>query len=153
MSDKISNTTFPRLNQLKQSPANKQFIPEDYKKVARGIEKQFAEEMLRQMTKTTGATEGGTDAKFYRSLMESERAQALTQNNGGLGIQDMILDEIYPKRMRNELALRQYEQSKNIKRNAIQNPQANGQEIGMYKKQSSAIPANSIVNAKEASDE
>jgi Rod binding domain-containing protein len=154
LSEKISNNSYSMLNKLKQKPANKQYIPNDFKNVASGIEKQFAEEMLRQMNKTTGQKAGGSDSKFYKSMLNSERANALAQNNGGLGIQDLILDEIYPRRMRNPLAFQNYEQGKKMKRDIVQmQPTEQVQKIGMQREQSQGLPADLKTNAKEASDE
>ena len=79
------------------------------------MEQQFAEMMLDQMAKTVDVAEedsGGMGMDFYKSLEKSERAKTMTSQNT-LGLQDTILDQIYPKRMRNEMALKQYEAQAN----------------------------------------
>ena len=91
-------------------PANKQFIPGQMLDVARGMEKQFADFMVEQMMKTVGDETDNQAETYYRSLMNSERSDALTKNGGGLGIQDLILDEIYPRKFRNEAAFAAYNQ-------------------------------------------
>lgn len=91
-----------------------QYIPKQYKEVAESMEQQFAEYMLQQMNRTVGEEEtdssGGMD--YYKSLQTTERAKAMAQQNN-LGLQNMILNQIYPKRLRNEMALKQYEAQAN----------------------------------------
>ncbi len=94
---------------------DRKFIPQKYKEVAAGMEQQFVEMMLDQMSRTVDESEpieGGAGMDFYKSLQKGERAKAMTVQNN-LGLQDMILNQIYPKRMRTELALKQYENAAN----------------------------------------
>jgi len=71
-------------------------IPAAYKKIAQGMERQFLQYMLEKM-KETAKTEGDDSAKkYYDSLMTSEHAKVMASKNGGLGIQKMILEQIYP---------------------------------------------------------
>lgn len=90
------------------------YIPQQFKDVASSMEQQFVEMMLEQMEKTVDTSESADSAgmDFYRALQKSERAKTMTQQNN-LGLQNMILDQIYPKRMRNEFALKQYEAQTN----------------------------------------
>ena len=94
---------------------DRKFIPERFKEVAASMEQQFAEMMIDQMAKTVDENPVDGDSAgmdFYKSLQKGERAKALTEQNS-LGLQSMILDQIYPKRMRNEMALKQYEAQAN----------------------------------------
>ena len=94
---------------------DRDFIPTKYKEVAAGMEQQFVEMMIDQMGKTVDEStpeEGGMGMDYYKSLQKSERAKAMTLQNN-LGLQDMILNQIYPKRMRTEMALKQYENAAN----------------------------------------
>ena len=94
---------------------DRKYIPKKYKEVAANMEQQFAEMMIDQMAKTVDENEVDGDSAgmdFYKSLQKGERAKALTEQNN-LGLQNMILDQIYPKRMRNEMALKQYEAQAN----------------------------------------
>lgn len=102
------------LNQKKQID-DRQYIPKQYKEVAASMEQQFAEMMMEQMARTVGESEessGGLGMDYYKSLEKAERAKTMTEQNN-LGLQNMILDQIYPKRMRNEMALKQYEAQAN----------------------------------------
>lgn len=94
---------------------DREYIPKQYKEVAAGMEQQFAEMMLDQMGRTVDEAEtegGGMGMDYYKSLQKSERAKSMTAQNN-LGLQDVILNQIYPKRMRNEMALKQYEVQNN----------------------------------------
>ncbi len=94
---------------------DRQYIPKQFKEVAASMEQQFAEMMVEQMAKTVDESDsegGGMAMDYYKSLQKGERAKALTEQNN-LGLQNMILDQIYPKRMRNEMALKQYEAQAN----------------------------------------
>ncbi len=89
---------------------DRKYIPKQYQEVAESMEAQFAETMLKQMNQTIdetpGEDAGGMD--YYKSLQTTERAKMMSKQNN-LGLQNVILDQIYPKRMRNEMALKQYE--------------------------------------------
>ncbi len=101
---------------IKESALNdsRRFVPKDYKDVAAGLEQQFAEMMLSEMSKTAEESEesgDGAGMEYYKGLQNTERAKTMTEQNT-LGLQDMILNQIYPQRLRNEMALRAYDQMK-----------------------------------------
>lgn len=94
---------------------DRKYIPERFKEVAASMEQQFAEMMIDQMAKTVDENQVDGDSAgmdYYKSLQKGERAKALTEQNN-LGLQNMILDQIYPKRLRNEMGLKQYEAQAN----------------------------------------
>lgn len=104
-------------NKIPPKPLNnktiddRKYIPKQYQEVAENMEQQFAEFMVNQMNKAVEENDndnsgGGMD--YYKSLQTSERAKMMAKQNN-LGLQTVILDQIYPKRMRNEMALKQYE--------------------------------------------
>lgn len=80
-------------------------IPEPFKKAAQGIEQQFVEFMVQQMHKTTGSEESSTALDYYNDLLYKQESEKMTNYKNGLGIQKVILDQIYPKKFRNEQAL------------------------------------------------
>ncbi len=81
-------------------------IPKPFKDAARGIEQQFVEFMVEQMHKTTGAAEeSNTSMNYYNDLLYKEESNKMTEYKNGLGIQKLILDQIYPKKFRNAEAL------------------------------------------------
>lgn len=88
---------------------DRKFIPKQYQEVAESMETQFAETMVKQMNQTVEETPTeDTGMDYYKSLLTTERSKMMAQQNN-LGLQSVILDQIYPKRMRNEMALKQYE--------------------------------------------
>lgn len=90
---------------------DRKYIPKPYQEVAESMEQQFAEFMLNQMNKAVeenGAEDSSGGMDYYKSIQTTERAKMMAKQNN-LGLQNVILDQIYPKRMRNEMALKQYE--------------------------------------------
>ncbi len=102
--------TIPISTQVKPQSIkdDSKYIPEPYKNVARGMEKQFVEFMLEQMQKTAPSSQTDTASQYYQGLMKSERAENMVRHNGGLGIQEVILDQVYPKKFRNKFAYNQF---------------------------------------------
>jgi Rod binding domain-containing protein len=94
-------------------------VPKKYREFAADMEQQFAKHMIEQMNKSSQrakSNEPGSD--YYQDLLQNQQAKSLTAGGSGLGIQKMILDDIYPKKFRNEAAFKAYQQNqiKNNKR-------------------------------------
>lgn len=111
---KITDNMPAQTVQQAQSPRNRSqvkdrhFIPEPYKKVAEGMEKQFAQYMLEQMDNSIDRADDPSSAMdYYDSVMREERANAMASNSE-LGLQKVILDQIYPERMRNQFAYQRF---------------------------------------------
>ena len=100
------------------------YVPEDFKKVAGGLEQQFVEYMLKQMNKSIGkGSSEGSAMDYYKDLQNTEQAKTLTNINSGVGIQDLILNQIYPKKFRNAQAMAAFnkdQESRLIKKSNIQ---------------------------------
>lgn len=110
---------------IKNDVENRRFIPSEYKKVAESFEAQFAEQMLNEMNKQhninndSGDEENDSSAmNFYKSLQTTDYAQKMAQQNN-LGLQKVILNQIYPQRLRNEIVYNQYERQKMLKDQAL----------------------------------
>ena len=84
------------------------YIPQQYVKVAQGLEEQFAKFMIDEMEKTTGKQDSSTAENYYQSLLNSQRAKIMAETSGGLGLQEMILEQIYPAKFRNKEAYELY---------------------------------------------
>jgi Rod binding domain-containing protein len=78
------------------------YVPESYKEVARNVESQFAELMLQEMEKSVGREGGDSASEFYQSVMNGERSKTMSTHDQGLGVSKIILDQIYPERLRNQ---------------------------------------------------
>ncbi len=106
---KVNNNLFSQLSATQKPISQREYIPEAYKKVARGMEKQFLEFMIEQMNKTTGSSKTPSTAmNYYQALLTGKRAETMTHNKDGMGIQDIILNQIYPREKRNKLAYEAY---------------------------------------------
>ena len=91
------------------SAQNKKYIPRPYREMARNMEKQFLQLMIKEMNKTINSSEmPSTSTNYYRQLLNTQRADKMSKNRGGMGIQDLILDQIYPRHRRNPLAYEAY---------------------------------------------
>ena len=97
-------------------PSEKDYIPEPYRKVAKDIERQFLEFMLMQMKKTI-PSENPVDPtiNYYQELLTNKRAQIMASHQGGLGIQEMILNQIYPQEKRNKKNYEAYLKGERLK--------------------------------------
>lgn len=73
-------------------------VPKDYMRVAEGMEAQFTNHLLSQMQKTIDPANPESQAeKIYRSMQNDERAKLMAASQSGIGIKDMVLDQIYPQ--------------------------------------------------------
>ena len=77
------------------------YIPEKVKEVAKSYEKEFAKLMINEMQKSVSKYSNDSSANFYSSLLTDEQAQSMTEKNG-IGLQKMILDQVYPEHLRNK---------------------------------------------------
>lgn len=93
------------------------------------MEQEFARFMVEQMEKTVTRENPDSQATaYYKSIVNQERAEAMAETGKGLGLKQMILDQIYPKHLRNQLALDNF--------NAQMNAQnLRQQKIKMYQNQ------------------
>ncbi len=85
----------PGTNHL-QKPQAIQAEVNPYKEVAQAMEEQFVYELIKEMKKSVPQNQPkSTGESFYESLQDQERAKIIAQQ--GLGIQELILDQIQPK--------------------------------------------------------
>ena len=80
------------------------------------MEQEFAKMMIEQMKSGIGEDNTNTTKNYYDSLLTNEQSLAMVNNKKGLGIQDLILDQIYPKKFRNPASYQSFvkEQNKNL---------------------------------------
>ncbi len=73
-------------------------VPKPYLKVAEAMEAQFTNHLLGEMRKTVHSANPETQAeKIYKSMLDDERAQMMANSHSGLGVKDLVLDQIYPQ--------------------------------------------------------
>lgn len=139
--DKVNNSQkFYRLQPKnnKALPANRHFIPEQMNQVAESYEKQFAQFLLKEFHKSIPKSEGqSTAGDIYESWMINEQSDSIAKSKDGLGIKDLILDEIYPRKYRNEAAFNSFKQAQANKalqaRNAYKQVQMKENEFDSVK--------------------
>ena len=90
-------------------------IPKPYKDIASGMEKQFLEYMIEKMKATVSEEEEPSSAKsYYDSLKTAEQARIIAEKDEGLGIQEMILNQIYPKNKRTNINAGEYQKGSKL---------------------------------------
>ena len=110
--DKIQHST------IKNKSNDLKYIPKPFKKVAKNLETEFLQFLLKKMEGTVQLNKKDSTAKnYYKSLLNLERAKIMSDGQEGLGIQKLILDQIYPKRLRNKIAYNYYEGQQQQKSN------------------------------------
>lgn len=133
---------------------DRKYIPKQFQEVAESMESQFAEAMLKQMNQTIDETPGeDSGMDFYKSLQTSERAKMMSKQNN-LGLQNIILDQIYPKRLRNEMALKQYEAQADMIHHNLPSYKLhkNRDTIEMGKNESAPVAPDAINKANPSSE-
>lgn len=107
------NNPIPVNTPVSNKADNKKYVPKPYLDAAQGMEKQFIKLMIDQMKKTTGnSDESSTGMDYYMDLESEERSKAMVNRNE-IGLQDLILDRIYPESKRNPYAYNAYLQQTN----------------------------------------
>lgn len=106
------NNSIPVNQPVSSKAENKKYIPKPYTDAARGMEKQFIKLMIDEMKKTAGPQETSTGMDYYMDLQNEERSKAMVNRNQ-VGLQDLILDKIYPENKRNPYAYNAYLQQTN----------------------------------------
>jgi Rod binding domain-containing protein len=92
------------------------YIPDPYKKVASAMEKQFLNFMISKMNQTIKKNDKNSSAMdYYQGLLTQERSSIMANNNGGVGIKKLILDQIYPNHFRNKITLNHFQRSQEQK--------------------------------------
>ena len=91
----------PRIDRNKLVHDRYKHIPKEYMKVAEGMETQFTNHLLNEMRKSAAPTNPESNGqRIYKSLLDAERAKMMAESATGLGIKDLVLDQIYPKHRR-----------------------------------------------------
>jgi len=79
-------------------------VPKPYLDVAKGMEKQFINYMIGQMRNTVKSENPESSSeKYYKGLMDDERAEIMSNTENGIGIKDMILEQILPSHLKQQV--------------------------------------------------
>ena len=80
-------------------PSNKYSnIPKPYLNIAEKMESQFINHMLNQISKGSMTKKDNNATQFYKSLLTKERSDIMSKVKNGIGLKDIILDQILPNR-------------------------------------------------------
>lgn len=110
-----SNTTYAGNTQ--KSIDNTKFIPDDFKDIAESQEAAFAKLMINEMEKSIDRAEDKSTAEeVYEDFLVDERVKIMSKSEKGLGIKNLILDQIYPQRYRNQETYNAYQISQKGKK-------------------------------------
>ena len=105
---------------LNVSPSNSKFKPiktqdelrKPYVDIAEGMERQFANHLVDQMKKGIPRDESVSSAReFYESQLDGEFAEAMAKSDTGLGVKNVILEQILPPQLKKTPTLNREAQS------------------------------------------
>ena len=100
--------------QVRVQPNKYRNVPKQYMEIAEGMETQFINHMLGEMRKTVHTEKPDSNAsKYYKSLMDYERSKIMAATDNGVGLKDVILDQIVPQHLKasaNPDAVKMYQQ-------------------------------------------
>ncbi|MBT3234807.1 MAG: hypothetical protein HN353_02545 [Bdellovibrionales bacterium] len=106
-----SNTSHAHIVRNRSNHDDRQYIPDPYLNVAKKMEGQFVQFMVEQMKKTVSKENpDSAAANYYKSMLTEQQSKTIAGQDGGLGLQELILNQIYPKRLRNVTAYNAYRQ-------------------------------------------
>lgn len=109
--DKNPNIQFQR----KLPESKYKNVPKPYLDVAQGMETQFINHMMNEMNKTVKSEQPDSSAeKYYKGLLDNERAKIMAQTENGIGLKEIILDQILPQHLKasnNPNAVKMYQQN------------------------------------------
>lgn len=117
----------PNLQHKQQvgSTAKYKNVPKPYLDVAKGMEKQFINYMISQMRNSVKSeTPESSAEKYYKGLMDNERSEIMANTANGIGLKDMILDQILPNHLKQQInakpnalaSVKKYQQEADSKR-------------------------------------
>lgn len=89
-------------------------VPKQYHDIAQGMETQFINHMMNEMNKTVKSDKPDSHAsQYYKGLLDHERSKIMAATENGIGLKDIILDQIVPQHLKgqNDLnAVKMYQQ-------------------------------------------
>lgn len=101
----ISNN--PQTNRYHQTKTESLYknkrVPEAYKDIASGMERQFIRHMIDEMEKSVKSqTPESPGESYYKSLLADERSKIMAQVDNGIGLKEIILEQIVPQHLKNQ---------------------------------------------------
>lgn len=116
-----------QMKQAQQMPYDKyKDVPKKVMEVAEMYESQFTDHLLKEMKKSSGR-ELGPAEKIYHSMLDSERSKMMAKTNTGLGIKEVVIQEIMQQMNPQSFKM-------NIPQYGKDNVEMHRQKVEMYKK-------------------
>ena len=110
-------------------------VPKQAIQLGEQYEEHFTNHLLKEIQKSSGRKLGSTEA-VYNSWLNEERAKMMAQSDTGLGIKDVVIDEVMrkisPNSRRNQFIQPQNKQVEMHNKRA--ELQSNENKVEMYKK-------------------
>lgn len=101
MTVKLNNQNIPNNIQKSRFYETYKHVPKEYIKVAEGMEEQFVNMMISQMRKSVAKeTKDSSAQQFYNSILDDSRAELMSKTDNGIGIKEVILDQILPPHLK-----------------------------------------------------
>lgn len=89
-------------------------LPKAYLDIAEGMETQFINHMMNEMRKTVHTQTPDSSAnQYYKSLLDHERSKIMAATDNGIGLKEIILDQIVPQHLKataTQNAVKMYQQ-------------------------------------------
>jgi len=106
LSNKIQSTNSQTQQPLRKVNEKYKHVPKEVINVAEGMESQFINHMVNEMRKTVNKETPDSQAEqFYNSKIDQEYAKIMSETNSGLGLKEMIIEQLAPQYIRsNHLA-------------------------------------------------
>ena len=112
-------STAPQIQNPKIVNEKYKNVPKPYLDVAEGMESQFTNHLLNEMRKTVhSSTPESSASRVYKSLLDQERADMMAKSDSGVGVKDVVLEQILPAHLKpsNKLVNQAYKQNLNSHR-------------------------------------
>lgn len=97
---------------MKVNPQDKNYheqiqkLRKPYVEIAEGMERQFTNYLLDQMKRGIPKDESSSSAReFYESQLDGEFAEAMSKSDTGLGVKNVILEQILPPSLKKQPGL------------------------------------------------
>ncbi len=99
-------------NQKRNLPlSQREDIPQELKQFAEDQEAIFANQMIKEMRKTIQQdSPDGPAQNYYKSILDDERSKIMAKQ--GIGLKDVILDQIVPQHLKNKITPNNLESNK-----------------------------------------
>jgi Rod binding domain-containing protein len=128
LTGKLQSVNIPTQNQRKIYDKYK-YVPKEVMKVAEGMEEQFINHMVSEMKKSVKRTQPMNQAeRFYNSKMDEEYSKIMSQTSNGLGLKEMIIEQLAPQYIRNDKLAKNVQGLRTYQKQEVDSTKGDGHE-------------------------